>query len=142
MGNLEGEQREQAIQNVIAAKKLLKHFECYKPYHAGGEDENGKPQAQGGMGGIGVETWILQNGGSLSAAARSFLDKAGVLDDPGAEPKPFKQFVQEYQLWDLGSNHTSEATGDYPHDNFIQKNMNEQGYKRTIAALRAYLAAA
>ena len=138
LSNLSGAEREQAVKNIIAAKKLFKKFECYKPKHAGGTDEKtGKAKAQGGMGGIGTENWILQHGGSLTAAARSFLEAAGALD--GGEPIPFEQFIKTYQVWDLGANHTSEEKNKYPHDNFIANNMDEQGYKLTIEALRAFL---
>ena len=145
LDNLEGDQRDQAIKNIIAAKKLFKQHECYKPKHAGGKDkETEEALAQGGMGGIGTENWILQNGGSLTAAARSFLQATGVLDEngqriPGAEPVGLSQFTERYQIWDLGANHTSERKGEYPHDNFIANNLDEIGYQKITKALIEYL---
>ena len=60
LSNFEGEERAQVVKNIIAAKKLFKAHECYKPRHAGGKDEEtGKSLAQGGLGGVGVENWIL-----------------------------------------------------------------------------------
>lgn len=139
LSNFSEDERTQVVKNIIAAKKIFKNkkYECYKPKHAGGEDESGKPLAQGGLGGVGVENWILQNGGSLSAAARSFLVAAGVYNNPDATPKPFEQFVKDYQLWDLGSNHMAEGRDKYPHDNFITNNLNADGYQKIIKALLA-----
>ena len=53
------------IANIIEAKKILKQALAYKP------DRGETPQ--GGLGGVGVENWILQNGGSLKQAAKEFL---------------------------------------------------------------------
>ena len=139
LSNFEGEERAQVVKNIIAAKKLFKAHECYKPRHAGGTDEAGKSLAQGGLGGVGVENWILQNGGSLTAAARSFLEAAGVLGQPDAEPKPLSEFIASYPIWDLGANHMAEEKGRYPHDNFTANNLDEEGYKKIVGALREYL---
>lgn len=135
LSNFEGEERAQVVKNIIAAKKLFKAHECYKPRHAGGKDEAGKPLAQGGLGGVGVENWILQNGGSLTAATRSFLEAAGVLDHPEATPVPLQTFVERYPIWDLGANHMAEEKGRYPHDNFTANNLDEAGYQKIVAAL-------
>lgn len=135
LSNFEGEERAQVVKNIIAAKKLFKANECYKPRHAGGTDEAGKPLAQGGLGGVGVENWILQNGGSLTAATRSFLEAAGVLDHPEATPVPLRTFVERYPIWDLGANHMAEEKGRYPHDNFTANNLDEKGYQKMVAAL-------
>ncbi len=138
MANLTGNEREQAIKNIIAAKKLFKLNECYKPRHEGGEDETtNKPKAQGGMGGIGTENWILQNGGSLTAAARSFLESAQALH--GEKPIPFDDFKKKYQIWNLGANHTAEERNEYPHNNFIADNMDQSGYAKTVKALQEFL---
>ncbi len=145
LDNLEGAEHDQAIKNIIAAKKLFKQYECYKPKHAGDKDEvTNESLAQGGLGGIGTENWILQNGGSLTAAARNFLQAAGLLDQNGqrissAEPTSFTDFVNNYQIWDLGANHTSERKGRYPHDNFIANNLDETGYQKITKALLDYL---
>ena len=143
LSNFDEEQRAQVIRNIIYAKQLFKRpeYHCYKPKHAGGNDEEtGASLAEGGLGGVGVENWILQNGGSLTAAARSFLEAAGITkDNPNAEPVPLETFQQRYPIWDLGANHMSGDGGKYPHDNFTQNNLDAGGYSRMIEALKAYL---
>ena len=54
------------LANIVMAKKLLKGAKVYK------SARSAKPQ--GGLGGVGVENWILQNGGSLYEAALSFIE--------------------------------------------------------------------
>lgn len=138
IANLTDNEREQAIKNIIAAKKLFKLNKCYKPRHASGKDEiTDEPKAQGGMGGIGTENWILQHGGSLTAAARSFLESANALH--GEKPIPFDDFKRKFQIWDLGANHTAEEKNKYPHDNFIANNMDQPGYAKTVKALQEFL---
>lgn len=132
-------------QTSLPPKKLFKQYECYKPKHAGDKDEvTNESLAQGGLGGIGTENWILQNGGSFTAATRSFLQAAGLLGQngqriSGAEPTRFTDFVNNYQIWDLGANHTSERKSRYPHDNFIANNLDETGYQKITKALLDYL---
>lgn len=53
------------LANIIKAKEILKQAECYKP--------NRGKKTQGGLGGVSVENWIIQNGGSLNDAAKNFL---------------------------------------------------------------------
>lgn len=144
LGNFEGEDRDRVVRNIIAAKALFKAHECYKPKHAGNDPDTGKPLAQGGLGGIGTENWILQNGGSLTKAARTFLMAAGMIDEngnriPDAKPKSLEQFCKDYQIWDLGKNHVSEEKNKYPHDNFISNNLDQEGYIKMIGALFDWL---
>ena len=116
------------VANIILAKKVLKEADVYKNRRT---DSN-----QGGLGGIGVENWILQNGGSFIDAASDFL-KAAI--DENGEIIPFEEFRQKYELWDCGENHFAARKGNYLHDNFITNNMNETGYKKMIVALKNYL---
>ena len=88
------------------------------------------------MGGIGIENWILQNGGSFVQACHSFLDAA--VDENG-DIVPFEQFKDNYQLWDFGENHFSARKGTYLHDNFIECNMNRNGYEKMVGAFQGYL---
>ena len=124
------DQYKYVVSNIILAKKILKDpdVNAYKPRRTDAE--------QGGIGGIGVENWILQNGGSFVQACRSFLavafDKNGCLI-------PFKEFKKKYQIWDFGENHFSARDGKYIHDNFIENNMNETGYKKMAKACQEYL---
>ena len=60
------DQYNNVIANIILAKRVLKDPEvnAYKPRRT--------DSSQGGMGGIGIENWILQNGGSFVQACHSF----------------------------------------------------------------------
>ena len=124
------DQYNNVIANIILAKRVLKDPEvnAYKPRRT--------DSSQGGMGGIGIENWILQNGGSFVQACHSFLDAA--VDENG-DIVPFEQFKDNYQLWDFGENHFSARKGTYLHDNFIECNMNRNGYEKMVGAFQGYL---
>ncbi len=111
------------IANILLAKQVLKEAGVYKP--------NRGETPQGGLGGVGIENWILQNGGSFIDAAKSFVE--------AADGKSFEEFKKIYQIWDFGENHLAEKRGFYPHDNFVEKNMNETGYQNMLKALKNYL---
>ena len=107
--------------NIITAKKVLKAAGCYKP--------NRGEVPQGGLGGVGIENWILVNGGSFEQAARSFLE--------AAEGKTFEEFRTSYGVYDFGQNHM--ARGAMPYDNFVTRNMSAEGFEKMKAALKEYL---
>lgn len=109
--------------NIIFAKKFLKSINAYKPSR--------KDASQGGMGGIGVENWILQNGGTFVNAAKTFVDAA-------SKSTSFNEFKRIYTLYNFGFNHMAEKRGQYQHDNYIE-NMNEDGYNKMVKALKEYL---
>lgn len=111
------------IANILLAKQVLKKFEVYKP------DRGENPQ--GGLGGVGIENWILQNGGSFIDAAKSFVE--------ASDGKSFSEFQSTYQIWDFGDNHLAERRGLYSHDNFVANNMSEVGYQKMVQALKEYL---
>lgn len=111
------------IANILLAKQVLKKANVYKPYRS--------DQTQGGLGGVGIENWILQHGGSFIDAARSFVE--------AAEGKEFSEFVSTYRVWDFGDNHLAEKRGKYPHDNFVFTNMSEDGYKKMVECLKDFL---
>lgn len=111
------------VANILLAKKVLKEAGVYKP--------NRGEIPQGGLGGVGIENWILQNGGSFIDAATSFIE--------ASEEKSFQEFQSIYQIWDFGDNHLAEKRGHYPHDNFVTNNMSEEGFKRMREALKEYL---
>ena len=117
------EDRENVVANVVFAKKFLKLAGAYKP------DRGDTPQ--GGLGGVGVENWILQNGGSFLAAARDFMAVA-------EQCSSFDEFCSRYTIWDFGENHM--AKGEKQHDNFVADNMSAAGYERMKEALGAFLA--
>ena len=56
----------------------------------------------GGFGGIGVENWILQNGGSLIRAMQTFLE--ATINKDGQEIG-FEEFKRKYPIYDFGQNH-------------------------------------
>ena len=110
------------VSNILLAKKLLKQYEVYKP--------NRGEVPQGGLGGVGIENWIIQNGGSLKKAAESFLE--------AAEGKSFEEFQKTYVIWDFGENHLVTRRNIYPHDNFVY-NMSAEGYDKMKKVLKVYL---
>ena len=111
------------VANILLAKQLLKNGGVYKP--------NRGETPQGGLGGVGIENWILQNGGSFYDAAVSFVKNS--------ENKSFDEFKDTYYIWDFGDNHMAESRGKYPNDNFISSNMSEGGYNKMKNILKDYL---
>ncbi len=112
---------QQVLANIIYAKQFLKAAGAYKPRRS--------PEAKGigGLGGVGIENWILQHGGSFKQAARDFLS---VADNCSG----FEDFCAHYPVWDYGENH--KGIRSKPHDNFVADNMNQAGYNRMKQALR------
>ncbi len=113
---------QQVLANIIYAKQFLKASQVYKPRRS--------PEAEGvgGLGGVGIENWVLQHGGSFKQAARDFL---AVADSCSS----FEDFCAHYPVWDYGENH--KGIKNKPHDNFVADNMNPEGYERMKEALRA-----
>ena len=111
----------QVLANIIYAKQFLKAAGAYKPRRS--------PEAKGigGLGGVGIENWVLQHGGSFKQAARDFL---AVADSCSS----FEDFCAHYPVWDYGENH--KGIRSKPHDNFVADNMNPEGYERMKEALR------
>ena len=112
---------QQVLANIIYAKQLLKAAGAYKPRRS--------PEAKGigGLGGVGIENWVLQHGGSFKQAARDFLTVADSCSN-------FEDFCAHYPVWDYGENH--KGIRSKPHDNFVADNMNQAGYNRMKQALR------
>jgi len=113
---------QQVLANIIYAKQFLKAAGAYKPRRS--------PEAKGigGLGGVGIENWVLQHGGSFKQAARDFLTVADSCSS-------FEDFCAHYPVWDYGENH--KGIRSKPHDNFVADNMNPEGYERMKEALRA-----
>ncbi|MBE6156813.1 MAG: hypothetical protein E7161_03610 [Firmicutes bacterium] len=109
----------EVLANIILAKKVLKEAKAYKPSHS-------IDASEGGLGGVGVENWILQHGGSFYDAAMSFVATA--------HGKTFEEFKKNYVIWDYGLNY---YTGKF--DEFVSGNMTEAGYKNMKKALEEYL---
>lgn len=110
------------ISNILLAKQIMKENEVYKP--------NRGIDPQGGLGGVGLENWILQYGGSFMDASKSFIQ--------ASEGKSFEEFKELYQVWDFGENHLAARRGVYIHDNFVKNNMTEEGYSKMRNALLEY----
>lgn len=109
------------VANILLAKQVLKEANVYK--------KASSDPSQGGLGGVGIENWILQNGGSFVDAMDSFLD--------AAKDKDFNQFKDSYQIWDFGENHMAAREGKFPHDNFVD-NMSDVGYRKMKETLIEY----
>ena len=117
------------LANILLAKKLLKLAGVYKKANAEAPEE-GQVDTRGGLGAVGIENWILQNGGSFETAARRFKK--------AAEGKNLEEFKKEYAIWDFGENYISANSNIYPHDNFVY-NMNAIGFERMKVALSKYV---
>lgn len=115
------EKKEEVVANVVFAKRFLKAAEAYKA--------NRGETPQGGLGGVGIENWVLQSGGSFLAAAREFMQVANECGDN------FEAFKGKYAVFDYGQNHQG---GEY--DDFVVSNMSKEGYDKMRQALREYLA--
>lgn len=119
--SIDPEMKDEVVANIVLAKMLLKKSDCYKPRR--------KSEEQGGLGGIGIENWITQNGGTLESAARSFLE--------ASEGKNYDEFKTVYHVHDYGKNHISR--GGYPYNDFVFDNMNATGYEKMKTALGKYM---
>lgn len=116
------------LANIMYAKNYLKKSGVYKPSRA---ILNGGDRQLGGIGGIGIENWILQNGGSFIDATRDFLSHA--------MGKNFIDFQKEYEIMDFGKNHIEVSRGNFPHYNFIMKNMRHKGYEKMKEVLLNFI---
>lgn len=117
---IEGEEKYKfVIANIIFAKKFLKAYQCYK-----------KKNQEGGMGGIGIENWILQHNGNFEEAAEAFLTNATRED---GSIKQFEEFKSQYTVYDPGKDIRSGE-----HDNFIGNNMTHVGYQKMVEALISF----
>lgn len=76
----------EVLTNVRFAKKKLKEANCYK---------------NGGIGGVGVENWILQNGGDAYQAFRDLYESAYY---ESGQLKSLTEFKQEYDIFSAGVN--------------------------------------
>ena len=117
------EKYKKVVANIIFAKRFLKKYGVYKPSRSDKE--------QAGIGGIGLENLILQNGGSFYDAAKEFLSYA--------EGKDFIEFEKAYPLFDFGKNHISVEKSQFPYDNFIMRNMRRDGYEKMCECLKQYV---
>lgn len=78
---------------------------------------------------VGVETWILANGGSLDQAFRTFYETAF----EGEFPISLVEFQKRYPIIDPGVN-----VKNMRHDNFVRR-ISEQAYQGMCAMVSAYM---
>ena len=109
------------LTNIRFAKAKLKEAQCYK---------KGETQ-QGGLGGIGVEHWILQHEGDAIKAFKAFADAAY---DSSGNLVPFKHFQQRYKIFSAGENIRNNQRAE----NFIY-NMSEPGYQKMAQLARTLI---
>ncbi len=108
------------LSHIRAAKSLLAQHHIYK-------------RAEGGLGGIGVEHWILQNEWSLEKALRSFASVAyqGKYHQ-GKKPLSLTDFQKQYPLYDTGYNRKNGTI-----DNYILK-IDQRIYDGMLSLARSY----
>jgi len=121
--NQSEDEYKRVVANILYAKEFLKHHHVYKRKQS--------DRTQGGLGGVGVENWILQNGGSFEEAVRSFLEIAN-------KSRNMIEFESKYEIWDYGKNHFSVEKQRYPYDDYIY-NMNPTGYENMKKALNEWI---
>lgn len=105
------------LANIMYTKALFQSNAIYKPMRSLPE----YAKSLGGLGGIGIENWLLQNGGSLIDSAKDFTIVA--------KDKDYLTFASVYPVMDFGKNHVFVSQDKFPYDNFVQKNMGPNGYK-------------
>lgn len=107
-----------SLANIVLAKKILKEGHAYKKLE------------HGGMGGIGVENWILLNNGNVLDAFQSFWQAA---HDESGNVVPYEEFANKYKIFDAGINIKYNS-----HDNFVRV-LKENGYRAMLQTIGEYL---
>lgn len=109
------------LANIMLAKKVLGENDAYK-------------KRDGGLGGVGVENWILQNGGSFYEASNNFLK---IAKNCGGD---YEKFKKQFAIWDFGKNHYSYEgeKNQYPHDDFVFSNLKADKFKKMVEVLDEY----
>lgn len=136
------EKYREVVANIVLAKKIMKGHKCYKPYRS--------DETQGGLGGVGIENWVMQHGGSLIDAARSFASAMRQAQEAYAKDQSVNlttHLLRIYTIWDYGENLMTERSIDgtdrtrYPFDEFIGNNTSEAGLTRMLEACEEIIAA-
>lgn len=118
------ENYQKVLANILMAKRVLADAGAYH-----GKKTVDHPQ--GGLGGIGIEAWILQHNGSFYEAAVDFLDVYQKYPD-------FDEFIKHYAIWDFGQNILNLHRGSYIRSNYLD-NMDSCGFNKMVAALEAFV---
>jgi len=114
--NLGEKQYEDVLANIVLTKQILNAGGAYKRVD------------HGGVGGIGVENWILANKGNMVEAFQSFWDAA----HSRGQARSFDEFKQGYKILNAGMN-----VKRLFHDNYIE-NMTEAGYEAMLRTIESY----
>ena len=115
------EKLEKVLANVRFAKKKLIENKSYKK---GTNEDAGQ---QGGFGGIGVETWILEHEGDAIEAFKDFYNSAY----ENGKLISLEKFKEKFKIFGAGEN----IRGKKEPENFT-KNLTEDGYKKTARLAR------
>jgi len=97
------------IANIVKAKEDLSTAGVYKKF-------------DGGIGGVGVETWVLRNGGSYEEASKSFMEVAN-------KSASLEEFKQNYAIADFGINRQKNTA-----DNFVE-NLTPESFEKMKSTL-------
>ncbi|GEM_PF-4228593 len=136
------EKYREVVANIVLAKKIMKAHSCYKAHRS--------DETQGGLGGVGIENWVMQHGGSLIDAARSFASAMKQAQEAHAKDQSVNlttHLLRIYTIWDYGENLMTERSIDgtnrtrYPFDEFIGNNTNEAGLMKIFEACKEIIAA-
>lgn len=118
--------------NIIIAKELLKKNRIYKSINS--------EEREGGLGGIGVENWILSHGGSLIDASISFLNAYDeACERAKRDSEKIIEFTKIYKIWNFGENYYSINTNKPLHNEFVKENLSNEGLKKMAKVLKGYL---
>jgi hypothetical protein len=121
--------RTSVASDIIWMKKQLSERSVYKKgKHAADENQVG---GQGGLGGVGVETWILNHNGSTREAMASFASAAYKQD---GSLKSLEEFQVAYPIIDAGVNLRNKR-----HDNYVRI-LSEESYAKMAVFCRDTLA--
>lgn len=110
------EVRKEVVANIVLTKQILKEAGIYK-------------KLDKGLGGIGVETWLLQHGGNMIEAFRAFSSAAhyeGVT-------LPFDEFKKRYAILDAGIN-----IKHLQYDNFVY-HLSDETYQKMLTTIKKYI---
>ena len=118
-GHLGDDVEANVIANIRFAKDFLKKNGVYKK----------GTQGQGGLGGIGIETWILNHHGNVQEAFYSFRKSAY----EGSQRIPFETFRDKYLIIGAGENIQKKSREDLV-ENFCY-NMTPEGYDRMLEVI-------
>jgi hypothetical protein len=99
----------------------------YKKRGSDGAKENG------GFGGIGVENWILQNGGSFEQAISTYL--AATKDENGNDLS-YQEFIEKYPIFDFGNNHREGRSLHDRFSAFLGSTGDEDGHEKAFAQVK------